>query len=356
MRCDIVVGGTDKGYIRTLVQFLLESNLNQFNITTIDTSEELRDAFYHTNFSVYLVEEPLLQSILSELNEDTLKHVLALAEPLTHLDTQLVQPILKYQKASNIEKALLDNFHEFTTSERVSEAGAKGRVVSFYSPIGGVGTTMMAQIFAQIKCSKGYKVLFISLESQSNYKFFYNSIQHQNMSDYMVFLLSHTNWLLGLERMVAIDVVTGVHYFEPVLHSKDLAEFQVGIWPKWCDYITKNSDYDYLVLDIGKELYKDGMALLESSHHRFFLTSDGEAAVSKWSCFSNELAQLQNINLLTNKTLICNQLKSHHGYEEGFDALFCYDELLVKEGKEGQLNLNPYSTVYRQMEALVNYV
>lgn len=356
MRCDIVVGGTDKGYIRTLVQFLLESNLNQFNLTIIDTSDALRDAFCHTNYSLFLIEEPLILPVISDMSEEALKHVLVLTEPLTQLDTQLVQPILKYQKASNIEQVLIDHFHLLTTRELVSETSNKGRMVSFYSPIGGVGTTTMAQIFAQIKSSKGYKVLLMSFEAHPNYELFYKSAQAHNMSDYMVYMLSHSNWLLGLERMVSVDVRTGVHYLKPVVHSKDLAEFEVGLWPKWCTYTARNGDYDYLVLDIGKALYKDGLALLEASHHNIFLTDGSVLAHYKYQSFSKAMVQLNLEDLLINKTLICNQTRAREICEENYDGLFNYDDALVKEGKEGELTLNPYGSVYRQMEALVHHV
>ena len=356
MRCDMMVGGTDKGYIRALVQYLMVSNLNQFNIRVVDTSEGLADGLSSTNFSIYLVEESLLLPLLEGLPQEALVHIVVLTEALTKIDTHALQVLLKYQKASTIEQVLLDNFRQFTSSELVTEAGTKGKIIGFYSPVGGVGTTTMAQVFAQIKSSKGYKVLFISLESYPSYDLLYHSGQLHNMSDYMVHLLGNDNWLLGLEAMISIDVSTGIHYFKAVNHSQDLAEFQVGLWPEWCAYIAKNGDFDYLVIDVGKDLYKDGMALLELCHHRIFLSNNSRLAGHKWSRFSKALAGIHKSSLLNNKTLICNASRKSQQSEEAFDGLFQYDPLLIKTSKEGEETINPHSTVYRQMEGMITYV
>lgn len=357
MRCDVLVGGTDKGYNRAFVEFLIKSNLNQFNITLAETAEDILAAVLSDGFDLYLVEEAHYLSFHEKLSEDKNLRVMILAEAMTSVDTQKVRAILKYQKIPNIEALMVDHATALTTDEMVMSSGKNSQIVSFYSPIGGVGTSTLAQIFAQVKSARGYRVLFVSFEDFQAYETSFHSPQSNNMSDYMVYMLSHTNWLLGLERMISVDMATGICYLKPALHGKDLAEFDWSLWHQWLVYIAEMSDYDYIVVDVGRHLFEGGMKILEMSQHSVYLTANDRVAEKKWQTFMHQMQQVSGDMLLNQQTVFCSQRMDRDRVATNeCDALLTYDASLYKTSKEGLQHLNPHSTVYRQVEEFLGHV
>ena len=357
MRCDVLVGGTDKRYNRAFVEFLVKSNLNQFNITLAEAADDILAAVLSDGFDLYLVEEAHYLSFYERLSGEKNLKVMILTEAMTSVDTQKVRAILKYQKIPNIEALMVHHATALTTDEMVIGACKKSRIVSFYSPIGGVGTSTLAQIFAQVKSARGYKVLFVSFEHFQAYETFFHSPQSNNMSDYMVYMLSHTNWLLGLENMISVDVATGICYLKPVLHGKDLAEFDWSIWHQWLAYIAEMSDYEYIVVDVGNHLFEGGMKVLEMSQYRVYLTANDRVAEKKWQTFMHQMQQVSGDMLLKQQSVFCSQrMNRDRAVTNEYDALLTYDGSLYKTGKEGRLHLDPHGTVYRQVEEFLGHV
>ncbi len=357
MRINVLIGGTDRGYIRVFVDFLTKSNNNQFNMTVMTEIEPFLGAATADRFDLYLFEEDFYLKMVEDLPSIVIPKTIVLTEPMTAIDSQSVKAVLKYQSAIDIEGAVINYYLNSTSDELMPRVGARAKLVTFYGPSGGAGTTTVAQIFAQQKSAKGFKVLFVSLEELPSYYQMYHSLKQANMSDYLVHLLSNTNWLLGLERMVSVDDATGVQYFKPANNGMDLAEVDPSLWERWMTYMREMSDYNYLVIDLGCHLFRGGIDVLKVSDYRVYITRDDSASAVKWQTFQRQVDQLVGEQLLQHKTVFCSQLiQRHQTMTEGVDALLPFDAGLVKPGKEGQEHLNPQSDVYRRVGECLNHV
>lgn len=357
MRCNVLIGGTDRGYIRAFVDFLTKSNLNQFNMTVMVEMDLCLRVIAADKFDLYLFEEDFYLKMMEDLPSFVIPKMIVLGEPMTTVNTKAVKVLLKYQSALDIELALMDHYLATTTDEFLSRLGARPKVVTFYGPSGGSGTTTVAQIFAQQKRAKGFKVLFLSLEDLPSFHHMYHSSKLNNMSDYLVHILTNNNWLMGLEKMVSVDGATGVHYLKPVNNGLDLSDVESSLWASWLLYMIEMSDYEYLVTDLGSHLFQGGVDVLKLSHHRVFIIRDDPTSAKKWQMFQDQMEELEGQHSLEDKTVFCSQLiHRDQTITPQVDVLLPYDTALVKRGKEGLDHLNPQSDVYRRVGEFLNHV
>jgi len=357
MRCNVLIGGTDKGYIHAFVDFLTKSKNNQFNLTVLMEIDPCLRAIAFDQFDLYLFEEDFYLKLEEGLPSISLPKILVLSEAMTAVDTLVVKTMLKYQNIKAIEEEIIAFYLASTNNEVVSASHKSPKLVTFYGPSGGAGTTTVAQIFAQQKKAKGYKVLFVSLEDLPSYHQMYTSLNPANMSDYLVHLLSKTNWLVGLERMLSVDEATGVHYINPANNGMDMADVDPALWERWLTYMIEMSDYDYLVIDLGSHLFQGGVELLSLSKHCVYMLRDDKASALKWQGFQKQMEQLTGQEALQDKTVFCRQLgMGETAIMENVDALLPFDPSLMKCGKEGHHHLNPQSEVYQRIGEFLNHV
>lgn len=357
MRCNVLIGGTDKGYIRAFVDFLTQSNQNQFNISVMVDGDLSLVALKTDQFDVYVFEEDFYLKMMTDLPSFVLPKIIVLGQPMTAVDPQKVKVLLKYQSVVDIERSIVA-FHLNSTSDEVlAKSGGQAKLVTFYGPSGGSGTTTVAQIFAQQKTAKGFKVLFVSLEDLPSFHQVYHGLGTNNMSDYLVHLLSNNNWLLGLVKMISVDGATGVHYLKPANNGLDMAEVAPSIWSTWLAYMVEMSDYHYLVTDLGSRLFQGGVEVLKQSNHRVYTTRDDRASLLKWQMFQKQVEQLEGMTLLEDRTVFCSQFFRKDQIKiDSVDALLPYDSGLVKKGKEGFEHLDPQSDVYHRVGEFLNHV
>lgn len=356
MRFDLMIGGTDKGYLQAFVGFLSDSNKHQFNITLLETLEETRACLTMGRFDLCLVEEAYFTELQGHIPDKVKGAVLVLTETYTDIDTQVIRPILKYQRADQIEEILVSHFLQHTQKEMVSETGGKGKIVGFYSPCGGAGTTTAAQIFSIQKALKGHKVLFVSLEDFQSHDQVFSSLNTRNLSDCLVHMMTHTNWLLALNEMVSKDVDTGVYFLKAPKNGQDMTEVPEDLWVKWLAYIMDMGDYSYIVVDIASRLFAGGLQVLTYCNYRVFMTRMDPAADHKWSAFKVQMHQLTPMNLREHSTLLCTKWTDYGNHPKDADAVLEYDKTLLNQDRDGSYRYNRSSQVYRRVEECLSHV
>lgn len=354
MHCDILVGGTDKGYLRAFVEFLLCSQKNQFNITAVGSVEELRPYLTDGKFSLYLLEESLVQGF-AEDEMPPADRCLILTEPMTTIDTGIWTPVMKYQKVSAIESIILDRIRRLSDIEKVHGVDCTTKLISCYCPSGGTGVSTIAQLLTVQKVSKGHKALLFSLDSFQSLDLYFRSFQQHNMSDYMVQMLGGNNWLMGLERMVALDEASGVHYLRAPNFEKDLCEFDDALWHQWLIYMYRFSDYDYIIVDLGRQSFDLLTAILEISDSRIYLVANDPVGIYKWHTFMSQVKSLKKGALFDAcKVILRRQQPGIAALMDAYDGLLETDSDLVLRGKGDRMQLNLHSQTSRQLEVMLN--
>jgi cellulose biosynthesis protein BcsQ len=357
MHCRILIGGGDQEYNNRLIENLVLSGENQFEMTIFNKKDNIEEYLNSNHYDLILLTEELMALAGDMIPKEMEDRMVLMLEGHTGFNLQGIQILFKYQSIKEIELTIKNLFMKLTTKERVGKNHGNLKLIGCYSPAGGSGNTTVAQIIAASKANQDYKVLFLSLESFPSYHLNYQSTSPDNLSDYMMHIMSKSNWIMGLEKMKSIDSVSGIHYLMPAVSEGDLSGFETNRWLTWIDYMIEKSDYDYLVIDFAQDFLGKTLELIKKCHCKVFSVRGDAKGYKKWLVFLEDLNRLNEEQILKDKLVIINQLLPKNIYErmEG-DVTLNFDDSLIREMGEGRILFNSQSTTYEKIERLMRHV
>lgn len=351
MRCSLLIGGQDLPYLKGLVRYLMEKSRYSFNITFLETIESFDDLATLDSFHLLLFERTFLKAICNA--EDRLKDhsVLVLDEVMVEIIRY--ESIFKYQKAETICEQIFAFFIAETNEETLQHKAYETKVIGCYSPMGGCGNTMIAQMIAAIKSGIGKKVLFFSLDLFFDYKQTYESSGAYNLSDYSTYLRTNENWLVGLELMVSIDSYTGIRYLKTPNHMQDMLDFQKDLFDKWLKHIRDYGDFDYIVLDFARYAVADLYTNLKSCNEKIITSRIDVCGLDKCRRFIKDMKMSGDEEYIEEAMMIGNQLmEDKNDFDSEWDLNLKWDESLYKKTVKGR-RFNSNAPMYKKMEAFI---
>lgn len=366
MRCSILMCGYDRAYFEALARYLMASDKHGFEITLLTIEETMNangllsliqskdEAVHLCVFDVPTID--LLEQQLSNISDMAIvqltEAMVAMYEDGNTLLTR--HSIFKYQEASKIASALYECFLEHTDYEVMDQQGRTTRVYGCYSPIGGSGNTTIAQVIANIKASRGHKVLHISTEIFPSYHLYYTGSSHHNLSDYLAYMIKNKNWAVGLEQMITIDNVSGIYYFYPHIHMQDMMEMENTQFKDLIEHIKDHGLFDYIVIDYSTSKHNMFMTTHFICDKHFFTVRMDRSGEEKWSFFKDSAVKSGNHKMIDEGVTIGVGTGTHQPSTQEYTMKVYYDNELYRHvGSEG-MRLNSASNLYKQMEASLN--
>lgn len=162
-----------------------------------------------------------------------------LSETDTVKEIKGIKAVCLYHRPEVIYKELMEIFAE-STEASISSIGGKAsaaNVYTFFSPVGGVGTSTIAAAFAVYLTQYQRKVLYLNFEKNGDAAAFFNGEGASDMSDIFYDIKSKKlNLAIRIESKVKLDD-SGVFFIESCrnaldmdyVNGKDIAEFVTTI-------------------------------------------------------------------------------------------------------------------------------
>lgn len=357
MRCSLLFMGDDCEYMNALVTYLVKSTNNTYDITCVETIEECNAIKSLTPYHLVVMEEKLYLMLLNrnpELCESVKQEKIVILTEALVADYANMKCIFKYQKGSALEEQINCYLLCVTDQKLMIHQGKATTVIGCYSPMGGAGSTTISQMLASIYNGLNGLVLHLSLDYFPNYCLGYEAIQNANLSDYLAYMMTKDNWVIGLERMVAVDTLTGIHYLKPQVHMQDMIDFSNDLFAQWLDFVKEYGHYDYIIVDMANYDINLMIQALGRCDKKFVTIRQDSVGEKKWVNFQRDLEQSQMIEILDHAHIISNQLfgttfKPSYRYDLGLN----YDSGLNTETR-GKLVINNGSKSYKKMEAYLS--
>jgi cellulose biosynthesis protein BcsQ len=270
----LVICDKDQVYIDNVTDFIYSKHKNKFYIKSFTNEKSLYEHIDKTDGIDILLITP------SFYKEDIdIKKVVApiiLSTGILPKEIKNFEIISKYQTGSNLVNTILNIFSEKSNFDICAEEGSKNtKIVTFFSPRGGAGTSTLA-VATALQCAQNHmNTFYLNLESFSSSRAFFNSIENgQNLSSILFFLKEKSkNLSLKIETSKLIDDVSGVHYFLPPENSFDIKDMVVDEMERLIDEMKAMACYDVIIADISSELNDINILLMQKSNYLFYILS-----------------------------------------------------------------------------------
>lgn len=168
-------------------------------------------------------------------------------------------------------------------------AEKEGKVLCVFSPAGGVGTSTFARALAQMlqeECQGS--ILYLSMETASDWHVFYKNESSNNLSDLLYCLLDEENGNFDDElQQVAKRQMNGVYFVKPCTSYKDLRALTLAEWKLFFARLEKR--FSYVVLDMGCVLSESSELIFSLADRIYLLQRDAATDEAKSEAFQAEI-------------------------------------------------------------------
>ncbi|MDR2589388.1 MAG: hypothetical protein LBC71_00115 [Oscillospiraceae bacterium] len=297
MRTKILIATNDKTYTNHISEYLAENYSDIIEADVLNEPSLLAELIEILRYDVALIDE----SFIDEITPDCAKLIMLLWSEQCDVDNRKgYKQIQKYQK---ISKIISDVFEQYSkVSIGVPDINRKmANITAVWSPVGGVGKTTVAYLYALKKAKENKKVMYLNLESFSTVPIFFKE-KGKSISDVFEMLNSETGDIKMLIQSLC-SIENSITYLNPpnnyddlcVLSAENIIELVLA-----CAEITEE-----LVVDMSCECDTRTRQVFGLANEILLITETSETAKIKLSQFIKQNNVFENIKDRT--TLIANK-------------------------------------------------
>lgn len=310
-RITLLIADYDELYVESLVNFLMTNYSRRFQISSFTKPEYLYSylSAEGCNADILLIDPEVN---LEEIPLSNVKTILAMACGQGVTEIKGYKAINKYQNADNFVSSILAAFSENGQGFALPGHDTKAsRVISVYSPVGGIGKSSICAALAINMSASGYKVFYLNMESTPSTSCFFHDKNNNNLSTVLFSIKGKSqNTQLKMEGAKCFDSTNGVYYFTPPDSTFEIEEMQPEELKILVDLLKTSGQYDYVFIDLSSSISMNNIALLEACDRIILPIDQDISSEIKLSALNEELKilnQQKSINLLEKTKIVLNK-------------------------------------------------
>lgn len=240
--CDLEVE-----YACNFMEYLNQKRNIPFEVQAFTGPEVLCDYAREHPVEILLISGKAMCDAVKDLKVGML---IILSEGVHNPELDQYPSVYKYQSSDNVIREILDCYgSDKTLHPQTSILKKETKIIGIYSPVGRSQKTSFALTLGQI-LSKNRASLYLNMENFSGFQQIFHSDYEHTLSDLLYFLRQdHTNLIYKLSSMV--QSLQNLDFIPPVISPMDIQCTSSEEWIKLFDLIAKESNYEFLILDIG---------------------------------------------------------------------------------------------------------
>lgn len=328
----VLLADTDEKYLMALERKFIDGFEGRADINIITDAEYLNTFFGTPQYLDILVINDGLYNRSFERHD--IANIFILSEQM--LEEEATgnlndNYIYKYTSVKEIFNEVVNNLSINSTSSlsNVKET----RVISVYSPIGGIGTTSMAVGLSAALAKNHKKVLFISTDSLQSFSTFFIEKEELN-SGVEKQMVSENEYIYdALKPSIRNEIFDYIPPFRISLSSLNITMTQ---FINLINSIKVAKDYDYIVVEATSVFTEGTSSLMGYSNHVIVVTGQDRIAAHKLVCL------LKNIDCSDSNRFmfVCNKYNNHK------------ENVLVAEGMLGPIRIDEYVDFMEEEDVL----
>lgn len=311
----LVIVDREEPYIDALASYLMDCHFDRFKISTFTNEEYLMEFLNRIEgkIDILLIDDQLFRKSLSLQRVRTL---IILTNGSIDVELSSLSVIDKYQPASKLVKDIFNilSEDEVQASQYYSFARNKTKVISVYSPRGGIGKTSVAIGCSLLSSERGKRVFYLNLEFLQSTPFFFDCDIEQSFSEVLYYIKDKKKKLsLKVEAMTNEDFESKVHYFSPPESTIDFNEILPEELAFLVNQLRATNQYDVIFVDMTSNLSSNNISILSESDEILLLIDQDEISLVKLENMIKNLeiiTKRNNVRILEKMTLVLNKYDS----------------------------------------------
>jgi MinD-like ATPase involved in chromosome partitioning or flagellar assembly len=270
-KINLVIVDDDDFYVDNLSNYLRINQANKFQVNCFTNYNSFQSYLSRPlKIDILLINGKLYKEEIEDKSEAT---VILLSEGRKGRFENLPS-INKYQTGDKIVNQVLNIFAEKSLEpiNLNTSMNKKTKIISMYSPIGGVGKTCIALGLSQLCIEQGKTAIYLNLETIQSTPVFFNCSSEINLTHIFYYLKENNmNLKLKIQTSRLCDQVTKIHYFAPPESCREIHELEVEDLNRFLMELRNLEEYDYIFIDMSSELTENNFTVLNNSDEIIFI-------------------------------------------------------------------------------------
>lgn len=305
IRMKIIMADRDELYLSSLCAYLMEKS-SQMDLNLFTQEDKLLQALEKgERADILIIDEKMASAALLELTQNMTR--IALVSEYT--DVAGFSLVRKYQKSETLLNEILLKHAENNGSVEAIVGKSNTKLISFYSPAGGSGKTVLALATAAVAAKRGYKSFYLNLEE-------IDSVQETllktagNLSElYLALKTKGMNEGVRLAAGIGQDRDGEFYYISGVDSISTYEEVDGEDMVQLLETVRGLSEYDIVIIDMASSFDARTRKILEKVDNILVPVVAEEASVTKLKRFLGETQYHDMYNGMIKKmSLVINQV------------------------------------------------
>lgn len=280
MKIKLAIVCLNEKYLKRLSQYLMEQYPEKFELLLFSNAENAIETSIKNHVDLILVDEEL-KNMSFDLPDSI---ALAFLTDNNWDGSINGNPaICRYQKISQIYQEILNIYIdriENTAATLKRSIGKDQKVITFFSPAGGVGTSVAAVSYAKSLAFQGKNVLYLNLENAGGADLYFDAYGEENFSRVIYELAKDgKSTILKIENSMKQDS-SGVFYFSNPDSSLDMLDMNEEMYEKLFEVLSRIEKIDWIIVDMEFNLNKLFLEQIKRSYFSI-VVSDGSMHSNK---------------------------------------------------------------------------
>ena len=330
---NLIIADNDEFYIQGMYSYIRRKYKDKFNVSSFSSNEDLVDFINNLQIEIdiILATEEIYQEVLANIKNNFFKQIILLTDGSSQYEK--LPYINKYQSIEVILSKAIEIVSANNSNLKVIKGEKQTKVISFYSPIGGSGKSLLSAVVSANLSKTGKRVFYLNLEKHSSINAFFKINKREGISELLYYFKSNiSNIQLKMELLKQNDSIYGVDYFAP-LHCALDVDNSFNELEKIPEEIIISGNYDYLIIDTDSSMINYTSSLFEISSSIIVpFTYDRISCIK----IENMLYQLskfkenKGINIIDKLIFIPNKILSNNALnEESTKILNCFSKYSI---------------------------
>lgn len=290
--CDL-----EETYAFRMAEYIVEKVSLPYTLHLFTVTSDLKCFLEKNRIYILLIGEGAMRQ-LSKKPE--VPNIFVLKESGKEMETEY-HCIDKFQSPEKILREMVEQIADLDGWEAKQERAAKLKMIGIYSPVRRCLQTSFALTMGQLLAKK-HKVLYLNFECYSGFSQMMRKEFSADMLD-VIYYFQCAREKLTVRLSSIIQNVNGLDYIPPGASNLDMQAITGENWLELVDLFERNSDYEYLILDLTDSM--SGLFDLLSQCCRIYtITKDDGFAMAKMNQYE-KILQVNDLQDIAGKTVKC---------------------------------------------------
>lgn len=283
-KLNLIIWDRDSCYSKALGTYIT-NNEELFLVKVLHDKESLMEYSRQETGDIFLLNDAVINDI--NVTNGVVIYLVEKPEEYKYEDT-LIGKIYKYKVADEIIQAI-KYYYEALSGNQVQNRSYEGKLIGFFSPIGGSGKTVISLGTARVLASYGKKVLYLNLESiPSSGFFFLEKEATKNLTDFLYYLfIKEDKKIVKLIHQFIKHDEWGVDCFSPQSSYNDLMYLTNDEIHYFLSTICNETDYEYICMDTSSVLNEKNITICSMCNKIFNISTQSKISEHKQQIFNH---------------------------------------------------------------------